>query len=552
MTDTAERLMYEHLGEQALAYLLAIEAPSIHERFADEEPKPLEDRREEVIDQLVGMDRILQSRASGMPDGGVQREWTAALSGDGDHSLGNELRVVCGGSIPEVAADLSELEQLLAGLAIHVYPGFLVKEPENRVLSFSLGPKFPFDQWNQNFEGRVLADKTLKKLFYKKDPGRGWVGETRQAGTGGVQQLWVFAQNLLISGWDHSQLMSPHPTCEEYVEAVLEALRTVKAAVEAKEAATPVRVGLAGVLLPNSTERLDLGWAVIRRANDRDDRAIRHTGLEGHLHFVDSEGKTVSAKNSGDLVVEFTAPYKILLGDFRGEDEWPGEPDLQFHVRELVENIRLGLLLADPDSKHVLGLSWQKVLDPLQPGMGLSWRNPQESPRYTPAQLTEPQAAEWGKWAQRVGDLRTPTVAVAIRRMLAAVAERNTTEDVLVDAVIVWENLVGAKTETVLRVCSSLAWLLCSDKEDRLTQQRAFKKIYELRSKLVHGDASPDRKKVAESSRDAVKVSLQALRAVFSEHSWLLQLPTSEERSLQLIHGATLVRGTVEVGESEQ
>lgn len=148
------------------------------------------------------------------------------------------------------------------------------------------------------------------------------------------------------------------------------------------------------------------------------------------------------------------------------------------------------------------------MLDPLQPGTGLSWRNPQEPPRYTPVQLTVPQAAEWGKWAQRVGGLRTPTVAVAIRRMLAAVAERNTTEDVLVDVVIVLENLVGAKTETMLRVCSSLAWLLGSDKEVRLTQQGAFKKMYELRSKLVHGDASPDRKKVAESSRDAVKVSL--------------------------------------------
>lgn len=48
----------------------------------------------------------------------------------------------------------------------------------------------------------------------------------------------------------------------------------------------------------------------------------------------------------------------------------------------------------------------------------------------------------------------------------------------LVDAVILWDNPFGARTETTLRVTSSLAWLLGSSAVDRKSKQKHYKDIY--------------------------------------------------------------------------
>jgi hypothetical protein len=116
------------------------------------------------------------------------------------------------------------------------------------------------------------------------------------------------------------------------------------------------------------------------------------------------------------------------------------------------------------------------------------------------------------------------------------VSERRRAEDVLVDAVIVWENLFGAKNDTTLRVSSSLAWLLGTSPADRLERQRQYKNIYQLRSDIVHGSASIKDKVVQSSSTEAVAISIAALRKIFDEKPYLLTIDDSALRSLHLIH----------------
>ena len=126
------------------------------------------------------------------------------------------------------------------------------------------------------------------------------------------------------------------------------------------------------------------------------------------------------------------------------------------------------------------------------------------------------------------------SVGAAIRRMLMATAERRRADDILVDAVIVWESLFGAPQEATLRVTSSLALLLGGSAQDHRDRQKAYKRVSHCRSQVVHGK-QPKPDTVYQHSQEAVETSIQALRAIFTTHSSLLMAKDSEERSLRIL-----------------
>jgi hypothetical protein len=119
--------------------------------------------------------------------------------------------------------------------------------------------------------------------------------------------------------------------------------------------------------------------------------------------------------------------------------------------------------------------------------------------------------------------------------MLQAVAERNSPENVLVDAVIVWENLFGASQETTLRISTALAWLLGKDASDREGLQKKFKSLYALRSGIVHGSARVKVGEIPAASKETVAISLSVLRELFENRPHLLAVASSEARGNALL-----------------
>jgi len=84
-----------------------------------------------------------------------------------------------------------------------------------------------------------------------------------------------------------------------------------------------------------------------------------------------------------------------------------------------------------------------------------------------------------------------PALRVAVHRLVsAALVYDKSPEDRLVDAAVAWEALFGSqdRDQLSLQLALSIAWLLAPD--DHAERDRLFrraKKIYGLRSKLVHG-----------------------------------------------------------------
>lgn len=540
MTEASERLLFEHLGENALSYVLAVDKETLRLRFEDAASHQLNETQEALLTQMVTLDEQMSGWQEGRSTAG---EWTSRLSNRPDDSiemsLGNLIRQTAGGSIAVVPEGVQPVESSLLSIALECYPGMLIKESDD---PFDRRIGLPISLFrnplNGAFQDLVLTDSDLKRLITTESESSGKGGSTlRSTGQGGGHQLWTLAETIVKSGWTLALLESTQPTPEAFMDGVRRSIKAIRLAIRGKEVTIPARIGLTGVLLPENTNEIELGWAKVRRADERDAHFIKQTSLEGQLTTTTQEGETVAINYSGDLVVELNIPYALQIGELDIQTLWPEEMKTSYQAIEYaVENLRLGLLLAFPDQRVVLHTSWQVMIDPMSQHHGAGWADLQRAVGLMPTQLSGTQVETWKDWSSKITKYRTPSIGVAIRRMLAAVAERRTSEDVLVDAVIVWENLFGARTETTLRVTSSLAWLLGDSADDRQQRQKDYKKLYSLRSDVVHGAAVVNQQKLQTGSMQAVGISIDALRSVFGERPSLLEIKSSEDRSLEMLH----------------
>jgi hypothetical protein len=120
---------------------------------------------------------------------------------------------------------------------------------------------------------------------------------------------------------------------------------------------------------------------------------------------------------------------------------------------------------------------------------------------------------------------------IGARRLTTAVAERQNPLDGFVDGVVAWENIFGTKTETAFRVCGGLALLLYpSDVAERKDAFARFKRLYDRRSRLVHGEAEPPHAELGALHIEACSIAIRAMRALYDRPD-LLSVATSELRA---------------------
>jgi hypothetical protein len=389
-----------------------------------------------------------------------------------------------------------------------------------------------------DLQATVLADPTLANLYSAGTTGSDRSGFVyRNTGQGGGVYLLTFGSQQISLAYAWASLESSQPTIEEVADKLKLSVGIIRRAIRGEAASVPMRVGLAGVLLPDGLDQVDLGWATLRRAAETDRTIAERTGIAGKLQAAGPDGAVVTIDFAGDVVLALEVPYKIILGEIKPSGTWPPElTAMQVTVAQDTESLRLALALAlKRDQPALIVLSWQLTIDPFAIAAFPGWNDTRRTPNLVPRQLTADQVDAWAMWTQRVKTRRTPSNAVAVRRMLQALGERHNHEDVLVDAVVVWENLFGASSETTMRICTALAWLLGSNSADRAKRQSQYKKLYALRSNIVHGSSRVASDKVNKAAHETVQISLSALRELFEHRPELLAEKTSEDRGNKLL-----------------
>jgi hypothetical protein len=216
----------------------------------------------------------------------------------------------------------------------------------------------------------------------------------------------------------------------------------------------------------------------------------------------------------------------------------PSKELLEAHadLDRAIDLVRLTLTLGlDRDPPVAVMPTWRLIADPTTV-YSPSWS--MANPIPSAAQISSDDEVGLERWASIIDRHHHPSLGLAIRRTLGSIAMRQDPADGLVDAVIALENMFGTgQSEVGFRLSAALAWLLESEAEARVARQKAVTKLYNLRSKIVHG-SDVDPTKLYSERMAASQLAVESLRKLFAD--WPELIPEGDQRGkLLILRGGT-------------
>jgi len=295
-----------------------------------------------------------------------------------------------------------------------------------------------------------------------------------------------------------------------FVRVVLDGFEELRRAARGELIRAQAITGIARATLPKGTQ-ISTPWGVIRPAPPVSTEQIHDPILHPRTTCILAESRLVRVRFDRD-----PSPQDSF-----------GELDAEPYLYTILFPLACALASKETAKPVVPLLTWSTLILPFQIGFGYGMRL---SP------LTSPAAVNLGgmiedleEWARIVDRSHTPSVDIAARRLVSASSNFMDRGNALIDAVMVWENLVGTSSEVTFRVTAALAKMLESDATKRRALRKHLAKIYGIRSRIVHAVAV-DTSAVDDACSDAIDVAVRALRVAYGKGREWLEL-TSEERA---------------------
>lgn len=141
---------------------------------------------------------------------------------------------------------------------------------------------------------------------------------------------------------------------------------------------------------------------------------------------------------------------------------------------------------------------------------------------------------ELESWSKAVEANHSEDTEIAATRLVSSVVHRENYVDSLIDAVMVWENLLGTSLEVSFRVTAALAKLLESDVAKRRDFRKKLARVYDVRSRIIHG-AVIDPVKINDARNLAVDVAIRALREFYRRGDKWMSMKSTERADTLLL-----------------
>lgn len=295
-----------------------------------------------------------------------------------------------------------------------------------------------------------------------------------------------------------------------FVRTVLEGFEELRRAIRGERIRAYTVTGLARITLPEGSQ-ISTPWGIIRPAppSKAEPGFIRLNQLKTDCILAEPRLSPVRFDRAPSPTSSFEATD---LAPSRSSDLLP-----------------LACALASNDTSKPVAprITWSTNLLPFQAGFSYSW--PLLPVTHGAEANLSDRAAEIEEWARIVDRAHSASIDIAVKRLVSAISHRLDRSDALIDAVMVWENLLGTSSEVTFRVSAALAKLLERDPEKRRSLRKQLSEIYGIRSRLVHG-APIDDAILRKACTEAIDVAVKALRASYNKGRDWLSL-SSNERS---------------------
>jgi hypothetical protein len=360
-----------------------------------------------------------------------------------------------------------------------------------------------------------------------------WVSLMTSTGRACPVLLEFLGFSLIGHAWDLARLREAYPSAEVLLGEIPAAVAAARAAFTGTKTTATGLVSLGGVVLPAGSE-LSFTWGQLRPVREGDHpREVPGSRGDRRLTHSREDGAEVVITDGGDIMLVAAVPFAVRAEEY---DPVKGFPD-ESGVRELRTRIlqaQLALLLAWPDHTPPALLPFgARFIEPLTPVDGFSWNDLHDFTIRLPAQLTPELAAAWRGWIERIDDIPLRSLGEAPHRLVRATSARGYVPDVLTDAVIAWESLVGTRDHVTRAVSEGIAKLLRPPGEERSRLRARVREIYDLRSSVVHGRHF-DSQDAAEAGQEACGLAADVLRALIADRPDLVPM-TRAERSARIL-----------------
>lgn len=142
-------------------------------------------------------------------------------------------------------------------------------------------------------------------------------------------------------------------------------------------------------------------------------------------------------------------------------------------------------------------------------------------------------------WFEILTNADTNNVRISLNRLRLAIFERNSIEDSILDALIAWEGIFSGVGETTFKTTASIAnYIDYNDyAEDKKGFLKRLKKLYNLRSSIVHG--STPKIKIDNIVRsEVIKIGLDCVKKILKNDKMIKLKPSARVNKL-LIYDST-------------
>lgn len=447
-----------------------------------------------------------------------------------ESSILNYFRVYSGAEMPAVETTGDLFVDTMVSMALDTFPLVLVRPdvtfPAPRSTSILVSINLHHNPKLKTAVSAFLADPSLSTLFDVPPPktsggaSSGFPGMDEvsyvitNSGSSGTLQLLMLLQQILAGAATRCLIKGQPIEWEAFGRNVEAAVRDLRGLASRQTVPVPVLVGLAGVTMPPDTV-LELPGGRLRPAVESDKTL-----------FMGTTSITAVYETHFDLAI-----YAVLPNEFDEED--PFAADRKYDERTManrrdfarsIDLMRLALLLASPSENpwSVREVS-RFTLDGLLSSGLQSWDGGSVPINHLDGSSFDSVRS----WSQVIAKKHVPSLNIGMRRVLSSTTARTDPIDGFVDAVICWESLFGAQTETVFRVTGAIAKLVePTDPSAREELQQELKKVYGARSRLVHGGAEPKPSDLEQYRKRAIAIATECLRRLYGVRSDLLELPT--------------------------
>jgi hypothetical protein len=238
-------------------------------------------------------------------------------------------------------------------------------------------------------------------------------------------------------------------------------------------------------------------------------------------------------RHAGALVV---IPFAMTVVLDRSREPTPGprmDPEASARIIQASLFFPLACCLATEGERRKAPVEiWRTTLSPFTAGSYGRLYFP--VPHGPQTELNDVELGHLEQWAESIHEHHTSSMDVSARRIVSALSQRTDVQDVLIDAVIVWENLFGTSPETSFRLCAAITKLLEKDVTRRGEYLRQVSHIYQQRNKVAHGSsANPAGIHLAATA--AVDIAVECLRALYRHRTDLIPLSSADRANALLL-----------------